>query len=519
MILVKQMAKKSTQPKATADQPAPAPPTDPFEAYEPDVSYLPMWSKKVKKSVEELKQKLQQGAIEIHKKYPEWTPEQCWAKSRMRIYGSFKADMRSTAVPFTIKTDAIGTPYDFANVEYQKVLEMYRKDPLKTQQKGLVRIQRDDKGKQIVIPWDKKEKTKSGNKNPNFDKALPEHGWIMSVIGLAIPDNKFNTEEYDFLRPSIISISGALADPTNPAYIGHKLVAGAWYKVALTNKTKQDDTEKYELNATRTSKFAPSDVEIQIGPDDMTSYYEKFFSVLGELAEYHEHFKDTPDPKKPERSSCSRFVVTRGQAIDIVLSETEGGNHRLVLDDESLGFQENPESVNCWVPYEYNIDFGKFSEVFVIGKTARTKRKDPVSNQYLEEWQLPNINVTGIVVIDRVEPDVDDEVGGLVEETEEETEEEYAVDPESEEETGTEESVTEEELTDEEKMEQPLSIEEEQKLKEDITAAQKQVAEKKSKPKTKPATVPAKTSTPAKSTAKPAAPAPVETESTDEEEW
>jgi len=56
------------------------------------------------------------------------------------------------------------------------------------------------------------------------------------------------------------------------------------------------------------------------------------------------------------------------------------------------------------------IKFGKFSDVYVIGKTSQSERKDPATNEYMPgEWGLPSMNAEAFIVIELVDPEVDDD--------------------------------------------------------------------------------------------------------------
>lgn len=382
------------------------------EEYTPDLSFLPTWTKRTKKSVDELKTMLFKIVADIEKAHKEeWSSDKIWSSARARLYGSFKSDMRSSAIPYLFNTKYKSVPFDFGYKKYMEVMDVYNKDSKKAMQLGMIKIQKDVTGKKITpIPIDNAQKTKAGKPNMNRGKELPLHNWIQAIGGVAIPKDKYDKNETGFYRPAEITLSGKYADPKSHSFLGN-VDLNQWYLIKVTSKTDAKNKESWQLNATSLTKWEEFTEIEDLTPAQIPEFFESFYVPLGDLADYHETYK-VIDKKNLNKTGCNRLVITRAQVIDIVLSEDGKSNHKLVLDDESLGFQDVPESVTCWVSPKEQIKFGKFSEIYIFGKTSRSKRKDLSTNEYTDEWQMPSINVSGILVDELVEPEVESETAG-----------------------------------------------------------------------------------------------------------
>jgi hypothetical protein len=411
------------------------------DEYTPDLSFLPIWAKKAKTSVEKLEKTLKDTVADIKSVHKDWAEDKIWDKARQRVYATFKGDMKSSASEWYIRVDSPGDAFDYGNAEYQKHKDAYEKNPANALKKKMVKVQTDATGKKRqIIPTDSNEKLKydKTKANPNFGKPIAEHAWIRSIWGLGIPSEKQEKDDWKFLKPSLITVSKGQADPESKAYLNFEM--GKWYKVKLTNKTAKDNTEYWDLGTSASvSKIEEIDgFDIKI--EDIPEYYEGFYASLGELNEYHDTYAE-PDKNKPDEKTVSRrLVVTKGTVSSIVESEDGKSNTKIEIDDESLGFQENPESVVCWFPASREIPFGKLSEVYIFGDTTRTLKKDLATNELTDEWGLTSISMKGFIVIDLVEPEVEDEEAGNDDDEVEEDEEEITLDPDEEEKEDEEES-------------------------------------------------------------------------------
>lgn len=382
--------------------------------YKPDLSFLPVWAKKMKKTVDELEKEIKSVVAELTKKHGNaWSDEKKYATARRRVYSENKSNIKSNAVEFDFCPLYGGEPKDFGAMRYKANMDMFNTNPLKAKKEGYVRVEKDAKtGKTNVIPLDEKPKTKAGKQNMRFGKPLPQHDWILTIGGIAAPSNKIDNEEYEYIRPSELILSGQYANKDNKnSYIGSGFEFGKWYRIKVTNKTAETVEDKWVLNATSLTKWNDK-LAIETSMDEIKNYFADFYCPLGELEEYHDNYaKEGSDGNK---TFSNQIVLTEGEVIDIVLSEDGIKSHRIVIDDESLGLgaedsDEIPESITCWVDANTKIDFGKYSRVIIFGTTSKSKRKDMATNEYTDKWNAPTISAKSIIVIDRVDPEIENE--------------------------------------------------------------------------------------------------------------
>jgi len=421
------MAKKQTKAKKKTSKASKAkkPKTGKSDAFEPDLSFIPIWSKKLKKDPEVLKEKLEEIASDLRTKHGDkWSDVKIYSTARRRLYGTFKADFRSSAAPFKGLLCYRSEAFDYGNWRYQKHIDLYTKNPREAMKKGMVKVEQHGRVKKPIPIYDNEE-TKAGKPNKFYGKPLPEHAWIQSIGGMAIPLDSYNKDEMEHLKPFEMTVSRSLADPNSKQCISNNLKIGSWVDFKATNRTAKENDESWELNATTMTKFT-EDTELALDVDQIESYFEGFYVPLGELQEYHDSYME--ENKEGTKQFSKRLVVAVGEVIDIVLSEDGTASHRVVLDDESIGFgdeddEDVPDSITCWIDPEEEINFGKFSKVIVFGNTSAGLKKDLVTNEFLDEFNTPSIAVNGIIVVDLVEPELDDEEGGEAPENEEYEEE------------------------------------------------------------------------------------------------
>ena len=72
--------------------------------FEPDYSFLPIWSKKSGKTTEEIKGMVLVHKAKYKKKYPKKSDEWIFGKARMRVAGIIKSDLQSTATKFYFRS-------------------------------------------------------------------------------------------------------------------------------------------------------------------------------------------------------------------------------------------------------------------------------------------------------------------------------------------------------------------------------------------------------------------------------
>lgn len=401
------MAKKSTMAKQDTTESK----SSNGKAGEPDLSFIPIWSKKLGKSAEELKKRLQEIVDSLMEKHAEgWSEEKLYATARRRLYSDFKSEFRSSATYWLICPLYKSEPNDFGFKKWKAAMDLYSTNPKEALAKKFVKVDRDAKGKVMqVVPLDTKLKTNAGKPNKHLGKELPEHDWIQTVGGCAIPLSAAEKGEMNSLRPMEMTNSRQLADPESKLFLGSGFETGKWYKVKCTNATKEDNTESWQLNGTTVSKWQA--YELEFDNAEISKIFEQFYVPLNELTEYHTSYAE--ENKEGTKEYNNRIVVTEGEVVDIVLSADGQQSHRLLLDDESLGLTDDDgeiiESITCWIDSTMNIEFGKYSRVMVFGRTSRGLKKDMDTNELTEDWNNVSITVLGILVLDLVEPELDAE--------------------------------------------------------------------------------------------------------------
>lgn len=403
----KKSTKKATKPKV----------------FEPDMSFLPIWSEQLKRPVEELESKLEEYTNAIKDRHDNWKPTKIHNTARRRLYNEYKADRSSNASPWVVLPLYIGRPYDFGAAHYKKNMEAYHQDPKAATNKKLLLNENSKFGPKVkidgtgsnrkIIPIEERKLTNAGKKNNFLGKKLPLHNWIQSEGGVALMRRSFDAEDWDAARPYVMTISGVLADPGHPKYVVGNHTSNKWYKTKATNRTDKENLESFALNATTLSKYIEIEgLEFDIEEIVRKYYGEAFYTVLGELQMYHDSFMKEKDGKQ----KCLRVVVTEGDVIDIVPSSDNANSHRMMIDDETLGFGDAEgnitDSVTCWIDADYKFDFGVNSRVMVFGKTSAGKKKDLQTQELTDEWASPSIAVEGIIVLEYVEPDLDDDTAG-----------------------------------------------------------------------------------------------------------
>jgi len=407
----------------------------------PDLSFLPIWAKKLKKDVEELETQLEVLANGLRDKHKNWSVEKIYATARRRLYSSIKSEFRSSAAPWLVCPLYGSEPFDWANYKFQQVMAIYNNNPKEAIAKKMVQVKKNSRGIATeVIPIDSNQFTKSGKQNRNFGKPMKEHSWIQTIGGIAMPMKAAENEEWDKIRPCEIILSNQTADPTSQVYKGIGFNFGNWYKIKLNNRTKKENEESWELNVSTASKWEDYE-ELDFDKSQLKEYFVDYYAPLSDIEEYHDTYAE--NNATGTKQFNKRIIVTEGEVVDIIISEDPNNSNRILIDDESLGLADEEgniiDSVNCWANSNVKLNFGKFSRIMVIGNTSRGLKKDLATGETLNEWGNVSISVLGITVIDLVEPDPEDENGGDGEYEEVEVDDEEYEEPNIENEESTEE--------------------------------------------------------------------------------
>jgi len=436
-----------------------------------DTNFCITWakSKKIKSTAKELEERYLKIHSEISSDKPDWDIESVSESSRQKLHSELKAEMKSSAAGWKIKLDFGDVPNDYEGNHYQRNLEYFRKDPVKAVRGGFVRKKTDITGRKVtVVPLDERELNSSGKKNYRKGKPLKEHGYIMTIGGLAMPSVKFESDDWDALLPCTITVSGNACDPNHEKYILKDVQLGEWYDSKLINKTPGDVSDMYTLNTASQTKLVLAD-GIDIEPEDLSSYYDAFYAEFNKIEEYHNEFanfaKNKDKTENENKTTSNRICMTKAIVIDIVPPEEEDGNTRILLDrilkkGEVVDFDDEADSLTCWYGITKKVPFGKSSLIYAFGKTTQERQKDLATELYTDEWRSVSMSLKGFSIIKLVEPEnIEDEEAGDYEEDVEVDEDEVVLDesetPDIENVEDDEEESEEEEEEEEEKLENP----------------------------------------------------------------
>jgi len=382
----------------------------PTKSGEPDLSFIPIWAKKLNKPAEELTKALEKIVVELRKKHgTTWSEEKIYATARRRLYSDFKSEFKSSATYFLVNPMYQYEPNDHGFKKWKAAMDQHASNPKLAIANKVVKIEVDKITKKTkVVPLDTKLKTNAGKPNKRLGKPLPEHEWMHTIGGVGIPFAMAEKGDMSGLRPMEMINSRAMGDPTNKLFLGKGFEIGKWYKIKVSNTTPEDNTESWKLNGTTMTKW--QEFKLEFDMSEVSTIFTDFFVPLNELAQYHESYSELND--KGTKEYNNRIVVTEGEVVDITLSDGEN-SHKMLIDDESLGLTnedgEIVESVCCWIDKEIDINFGKYSHVLVFGSTSRGLKKDMDTQEVTDEWGNVTISVKGIIVTDLVEPDLSED--------------------------------------------------------------------------------------------------------------
>ena len=322
------------------------------------------WANKSGKTVEELTQIYNESLARLSKHYPTMADTVKDNRARAMVRSSIIKTLTSKAIPFEWVDLGLAEGFDLAIVLHDTCKEMWEKDPatavteIKDPQTGA--ILRPAYCKADGTHLDYRVVFKSGKKNFNYGRPLPQTSFIRNAFGVGKPKGSELP-----LQPMKILLSDARAQVNFPQ------------GVPMVSRFNPTATEKvYQCNDSTTTKFEVTELEGGQKPNVIAMIEQvckEFIVLLGELEEWHGKNKDIPD----------RVCIVEGDVVDIAFDVTDR-SHRLILDDESLGFTDSKGNlqtgVTVWIP-KYLTDqikgIGEGSRVFVIGSSAAGQGWDP----------------------------------------------------------------------------------------------------------------------------------------------
>lgn len=323
---------------------------------------LQQWSAKSGKSVADLQKMIEKNVADLRKLYPTMAQEVVNQRARAMLYGDLKKDLISPAIPFEGIVLGLGEPFDFAAGQVAKALKAYKENPQAAYDAGLVNQQ----GQPVYV------------KGYSKGQPLPEHSWLRNCFGVAKPME-------GAILPFNLTLSGDRADPASPL---SKIDLGTPYSFRANVKEVKT---VYTLNDSSISKFVPTSSAL---PDAITMIDQYCASMkvnLGELNAWHDANKLNP----------ARVAIVEGDVVSVDLNVSDR-SHRIVIDDETLGFEDEKGQINTgitvWIPkfLGTQLDFGPGSRAIVIGGTTPTQGFNYKTGKPDPETIRMSINAMGL---------------------------------------------------------------------------------------------------------------------------
>lgn len=279
-----------------------------------------------------------------------------------------------------------GSTRNINEKRYNDAVKMYESDPTEAVEQGLT----DEDG----TPLDNKPEFNNGTRNRNYGKPLPKENYLRTAVGACHPKTGGDP------LPFVLTISGKHAHPDTA------LVIPIGTPTAFNCIVKSDDgSPEYVLS---TSKFTTIVKVDEAFPDMETIISAVFSGKIKELDELNEIADDIR-----ENNKWNEYVIVQcfASIIDPEPNETTG-SRRLIIDDSSLEMTDEEGNTiygtTCWIPEHINLDFPEDSEIVVVGRPLRSKKKDPNTKEPTGELNDASIETYGILVLDTDVVDTDE---------------------------------------------------------------------------------------------------------------
>jgi hypothetical protein len=332
--------------------------------------YFSTWSKKLGISIDEIQKSFDNFVNEeknIHKELDSNMQEK---RALQRLALQYKKQLKSPAIGFEGMIIGIGDLFDTAKKMREIGMDAFRENPHQAITQGLT----DNDGN----PLDTREFFGNGKSNFRYNKPLPEHSYMRTVIGIGL---KSNTN--DLPKVFTLTLNGDNAENLN---------VEMFKPCRFRAIDKSSDDVKLLLNGSSITRFEVDETTKM--PSPFTLLKDKCdFIPMNKLEEYHQANKD----------DFNRLALVEGDVSLVMTQETSIGNKMMVIEDMNNSMDDlDASGVTCWVPKHINFDFAEGSKVIVIGRTAQGKsREDP---NVLGDVM---INVLGIYVIPefKIEPE------------------------------------------------------------------------------------------------------------------
>jgi len=329
-------------------------------------------SKKLDIPVADLKAEFEEVRKEVaaDPTYQNATPEQIEVMTRNKFGMRKQREMGSTAIPWEGVILGVGDLIDTVAAQKKATSASFIADPMKTI-KGCMFANKivlsDEKGTPLY------PKTDANDKFKRSGKPLPEHSWLRTIYGVARPIDP-KTKQVGPPKPFTMSINN------EPAIDAKKIPMNKTVKFKGINKTNEEDNKIgfYRINHSSFTKFDEATIADMPSIETFYQSIPSHYKPLVELDEYQTEHED----------DRGRWIITEGNVVNMNLEpNAKTSNMMMTIWDEPMMFAgEDKRPITCWIPTDRNveIDFGVDSRVYVLGRTARGKARDPITGLTLE---------------------------------------------------------------------------------------------------------------------------------------
>lgn len=315
-------------------------------------TYLKKWSKKTKKSIEELE--------EIWERAKEGM-ERVGITDERAIMGSFRRKLRGIVYrkgkTKRMPEEFFGFVYgasrliDWDEIRRNSALKAFNADPKQAILDGLV----DESGnplddRDFIYKWGKKVE------NPNFRKPLVGHSYDRKVFGIA------KREKDD--EPKVFRLN--LRGKTAKEYKGWKPFVPVRFLALVYGE--DPFFELYPSQLTRFTIDKKTKLEIEKWIRTVEHVYQ-----LDKLDQAYDASKDAKDKWV--------FIEADLDYIDPSIDE-DRKQRSLSIADDSVGFH----TVRVRIPADFPINFSEFSRVIVMGEVQKFQRRDGTPGEAIEGY-------------------------------------------------------------------------------------------------------------------------------------
>lgn len=320
---------------------------------------------------------------------PQYTEELNDEKARARVRSALRSEMASPAPVWTGIVLAASEAFNTNERHYADAKVKFASDE-KDQwvEKGFI----TSDGK----PIDQRTHYRTGRVNPGHKKVYPRFNWLRNAVAV------LSTGKGKPL-PAKITLSRQVALRTIPLNVP--------VQVRLNNRTPEGVTDELILNGANVTQFRTiEDPDVPHPEEVIEMYMAKYFVNLINLLDHHNGFilnaKAVRKTGAKPRLDPTRLTLLDANLVFVDPEPNEKtGNHRMVVDDDSIGFGEDDEGRRgtvIWLPKDFYGEVehaGRGTRMYIMGQT--TQPQTSINFETGERVDTPGdvgMNATGLKV-------------------------------------------------------------------------------------------------------------------------